>query len=117
MKVATNTSTGYRIERLLSQGGIPLNTVVKLYGTVSCFLSGKDVVIKGYYSNVQGYILTVDTATRNGMAVQVYGKTGIATYIDQEDADQDFSAKQAEYRAAFTSQDWAACKSLTEMNG
>jgi hypothetical protein len=117
MKAATNTTTGYRIERLLSQGELPLRKVVKLYGVVSVGLAGKDVIITGYYSNSQGYVLTVDTASRSAMTVQAYGKTGIAVYDDQADADQDFSARQAEYKAAFAAGDWATCKTLIELNG
>jgi len=119
MKAATNTTTGYRIERLLAQGELPMRKVVKLYGTVSGNLAGKDVIITGYYSNVQGYILLVETpsSTTGAQAVQAYGKTGIATYADQADADQDYAAKVAEYKAAFDAKDWDTCRGLKETNG
>lgn len=119
MKAATNTTTGYRIERHLAGGELPLNKVVKLYGTVSNFLAGKDVIITGYYTNTQGYVLYVETpsSTTGAQTVQAYGKTGIATYVDQADADQDYAAKVAEYKAAFNAQDWDACKALKALNG
>lgn len=117
MKAATNTTTGYRIERLGEN--LPLNKVVKLYGTVSNGLAGKDVKITGHYTNAQGIILYVETpsSTTGAQTVQAYGKTGIATYADQADADQDFAAKAAEYKAAFDAQDWAACRELKNANG
>lgn len=119
MKAANNTSTGYRIERLLAQGELPMNKVVKLYGMVGSGLGGKDVIIKGYYKNVQGYVLTVESPsnTAGPQTVQAYDKTGIATYLDQADADQDYAGKVAEYRAAFAAGDWDTCHELKALHG
>lgn len=119
-KAANNTSTGYRIERLLAQGGLPLNKVVKLYGTVSKDMAGKDCIITGYYRNPQGYVLYVMTPSNTvgqAQVVQAYGNTGIATYTDQADADQDYAAKVAEYKAAFDAKDWDTCRALRATNG
>lgn len=104
------------ISDYISKEGVPTGKVVLFRGLIGSGMANRVGIITGYYSNAQGYGLTISTPADRSKYAQAYGETIISEYVDQEAATAAFTARKEEltkeFQAASRTADWSHYKEL-----